>query len=53
MIRISFLKVLVSSSIAVEIYMIMYICIRTYASTVYSVFVCECVCIYFKFVHDF
>ena len=35
MIRLSFLKVLVSPSIAVEIYMIMYICTRTYAYTVY------------------
>ena len=25
----------------------------TYACTVYSVFVCEGVCIYFKFVYDF
>ena len=60
----SLLQVLFSTSIAVEIYMIMYVCTRAYAQTIYiyicvycmlCVSLCECVCvyIYFKFLYDF
>ena len=44
---VSLLQVLFSPSIAVEIYMIMYICTRAYAYTVYThMYAHACMCVY-------